>query len=46
MLRVIVSPEDVLTDGTARQIVAHDETGAKLCGWEPTSHDSKSGQDE
>lgn len=27
------SVQDVLTDGTARQILAHDETGAKLCGW-------------
>ena len=25
--------KDVLTDGTVRQILAHDETGAKLCGW-------------
>lgn len=26
------SPRDVLTDGT-RQILAHDQIGAKLCGW-------------
>lgn len=24
---------DVLTDGTARQILAHNETGARVCGW-------------
>jgi hypothetical protein len=30
-----VSKKDVLTDGTARQIRDHDETGAKLCGWKP-----------
>lgn len=23
----------VLTDATAKQVLAHDETGAKLCGW-------------
>ena len=27
------SKADVLTDGTAKQILAHDKTGAKLCGW-------------
>jgi hypothetical protein len=31
--RRFISKADVLTDGTARQILAHDETGAKLCGW-------------
>ena len=29
------SRADQLTDGTARQILAHNETGAKLCGWRP-----------
>lgn len=24
---------DVLTDGTVTQILAHDETGKRLCGW-------------
>lgn len=27
------SVHDTLTDGTVRQILAHDEAGAKLCGW-------------
>ena len=31
---ILVSKQDVLTDGTAKQIQSHDETGAKLCGWE------------
>jgi hypothetical protein len=26
---------DKLTADTARQILTHDETGAKLCGWKP-----------
>lgn len=30
---ILVSPKDVLTDETAKQILAYDETGAKLCGW-------------
>lgn len=30
------SQRDVLTDGTAKQILQHDETGATLCGWKPT----------
>lgn len=29
------SRHDVLTDGTARQILTHDRTGATLCGWKP-----------
>lgn len=29
------SQQDVLTDVTARAILAHDQTGAKLCGWKP-----------
>jgi hypothetical protein len=29
------SRADQLTDGTARQILAHNETGARLCGWHP-----------
>lgn len=29
------SRADQLTDGTARQILAHNETGAQLCGWQP-----------
>lgn len=27
------SRADVLTEGTARQILAHNLTGQKLCGW-------------
>ena len=34
---IYVSADDVLTDGTAKQISNHDETGARLCGWEPTT---------
>ena len=30
---IYVSRADVLTDGTARQVLAHNETGARLCGW-------------
>ena len=26
---------DQMTDATARQILAHNETGAQLCGWQP-----------
>jgi hypothetical protein len=26
---------DHLTEGTARQILTHNETGAALCGWQP-----------
>lgn len=29
------SPADVLTRGTKEQIVAHNEDGAKQCGWKP-----------
>ena len=29
------SSQDVLTDGTARQILTHNETGAAVCGWRP-----------
>lgn len=27
--------EDHLSDPTARQILTHNETGARLCGWRP-----------
>jgi len=30
---IIVSPLDRLTTATAKQILEHDERGAKLCGW-------------
>ena len=29
------SRQDVLSDGTLAQIVAHNEVGARLCGWQP-----------
>jgi len=29
------STRDQLTDGTARQILGHNETGAEVCGWLP-----------
>lgn len=32
---IYVSPDDVLTDPTARQIKDHDETGARICEWKP-----------
>lgn len=32
---IYVSKNDVLTDGTARAILAHNETGEKKCGWKP-----------
>ena len=32
---VYVSRKDVLTDQTARDILANNETGARLCGWKP-----------
>jgi hypothetical protein len=27
------SVADVLTEGTARQLLNHNETGARVCGW-------------
>lgn len=32
---IYVSKKDVLTNATAKAILAHDETGARLCGWKP-----------
>lgn len=29
------SAADVLTDGTARQILTHNKKGAQFCGWTP-----------
>lgn len=29
------SSKDVLSEGTLSQIVAHNEIGARLCGWRP-----------
>lgn len=33
---ILVSSADNLTDGTARQILEHNEAGARICGWRPT----------
>jgi uncharacterized lipoprotein len=30
-----LSRQDVLSDVTVAQIVAHNEVGARLCGWQP-----------
>lgn len=32
---ILPSRDDVLTEGTTRQIVAHNETGERLCRWRP-----------
>lgn len=32
---ILISRDDALTPDTARAILAHNETGAKLCGWRP-----------
>ena len=32
---IYVSRGDVLSPETARQILAHNETGASICGWAP-----------
>lgn len=34
---IFVSKTDVLSDETARQILAHNMAGEKNCGWKPTS---------
>lgn len=33
---IYVSKTDVLSDETARAILAHNTAGAKVCGWKPT----------
>lgn len=38
---IYVSKTDIVSDGTARQILAHNETGVKRCGWKPTADKSK-----
>lgn len=35
------SQDDVLTDGTARQILDHDEAGAQICGWYKPTKETK-----
>lgn len=32
---IYTSRADMLTDGTAEQLLAHNLTGARLCGWKP-----------
>ncbi|WP_211102928.1 hypothetical protein [Azospirillum sp. B21] len=32
---IYTSRADALTDGTAEQLLAHNLTGAQLCGWAP-----------
>lgn len=32
---IYVSKADVLSDQTAAEILAHNRTGAKVCGWKP-----------
>ncbi|HKT65944.1 MAG TPA: hypothetical protein VJR91_20430 [Burkholderia sp.] len=32
---IYVSKTDVLSDDTARAILAHNQAGAKVCGWKP-----------
>ena len=34
---IYVSKADILTDQTAVQILAHNETGAKRCRWKPAA---------
>jgi hypothetical protein len=34
---ISVSKGDVLTDDTARQILAHNQTGSVKCGWRPSA---------
>lgn len=35
------SKDDSLTDGTARQILNHDETGKQICGWSKSTKEKK-----
>jgi hypothetical protein len=30
---ILVSRDDVLTRGTSQQLLVHNSTGARLCGW-------------
>lgn len=32
---IYVASEDRFADGTARAILSHNETGARICGWKP-----------
>ena len=33
---IYISKTDTFSDQTARQVLAHNLTGARLCGWSPT----------
>ena len=33
---IYTSRADVFTDGTAEQLLVHNLTGGRLCGWAPT----------
>jgi hypothetical protein len=35
------SKDDSLTDGTARQILNHNETGKDICGWDKPKHEAR-----
>ncbi|PWC89850.1 hypothetical protein TSH100_04230 [Azospirillum sp. TSH100] len=32
---IYISRADQLSEGTAEQLLEHNETGARLCGWRP-----------
>lgn len=32
---IYIDKADVLTDETARAVLAHNLTGARICGWQP-----------
>lgn len=34
---IYVDKTDVISDSTAKQILAHNKTGAAKCGWKPNS---------
>lgn len=38
---IFPSRDDQLTDGTARQILDHDETGKQICGWSKPTKEKK-----
>ncbi len=38
---LLVSQQDILTDGTAKQILSANETGAKVCHWKNEPHKTK-----
>lgn len=38
---ILITPRDVLDRGTAYDILTHNETGARLCGWQPRSVETR-----